>query len=119
MKNGFDFATAMKELEEINRWFQDEDIDLDQGLDKLKRAKELISQCRDRLKNVENEFVKIKDEFAEPDERVTTPSMPAPKIETPKPATESRYIASKPANTPTSGLPDPFADDPDDDDLPF
>lgn len=107
MKNGFDFATAMKELEEINRWFQDEDIDLDQGLEKLKRAKELILQCRDRLKNVENEFVKIKDEFAEPEERVGTP------------VTESRYMASKSVKTPSSGLPDPFANDPDDDDLPF
>ncbi len=124
MKKGFDFATAMKELEEINRWFQDEDIDLDQGLEKLKRAKELILQCRDRLKNVENEFVKIKDEFAEPEERVASPKMEtpifdAPKFEAPKPATESRYMASKSVNTPSSGLPDPFANDPDDDDLPF
>jgi len=107
MKNGFDFATAMKELEEINRWFQDEDIDLDIGLEKLKRAKELILQCRDRLKNVENEFVKIKDEFAEPE------------VEKPKPATESRYVASNTPKTSSRDLPDPFAGEPDDDDLPF
>lgn len=113
MKKSFDFASAMKELEEINRWFQDQEIDLDVGLEKLKRAKELIGQCRDRLKNVENEFVKIKDEFETPEERGSAPVQQEPL----PPATEKRYIASneKPAA-------DPFADDDgldDDDDLPF
>ena len=30
-----DFAKAMAELEEINRWFQNQEIDLDEGLRKL------------------------------------------------------------------------------------
>lgn len=62
MKKQFDFAKAMKELEEINQWFQEEDIDLDAGLEKLKRGKELITACRERLKDVENQFVQIRDE---------------------------------------------------------
>lgn len=107
MKKTFDFATAMKELEEINTWFQEEDIDLDVGLEKLKKAKELIGQCRDRLKNVENEFVKIKDEFT-----------PAEIPQTPPPA--NKYIAKNEPVKQSSVLPDPFADDStDDDDLPF
>lgn len=60
-----DFADAVKKLEEINKWFQSEDIDLDEGLQKLRTGKELIKQCRERLQNVENEFLKIKDEFTE------------------------------------------------------
>ena len=62
MKKQFDFAKAMKELEEINQWFQEEDIDLDAGLEKLKRGKELITACRDRLRDVENQFVQIRDD---------------------------------------------------------
>ncbi|MCX7996582.1 MAG: exodeoxyribonuclease VII small subunit [Patescibacteria group bacterium] len=65
-QKNFDFAAAMRELEEINRWFQEADIDLDQGLEKLKKGKELIAACRDRLKSVENEFIKIREDFAAP-----------------------------------------------------
>jgi exodeoxyribonuclease VII small subunit len=60
-----DFTQSVTKLEEINTWFQNEDIDLDNGLHKLKEGKELIKKCRTRLKEVENEFIKIKKEFAE------------------------------------------------------
>ncbi len=60
-----DFTESVNKLEEINSWFQNEDIDLDEGLYKLKAGKELIKKCRTRLKEVENEFIKIKKEFAE------------------------------------------------------
>ena len=58
-----DFTESVNKLEEINSWFQNEDIDLDEGLYKLKTGKELIKKCRTRLKEVENEFIKIKKEF--------------------------------------------------------
>ena len=61
----FDFTQSVNKLEEINSWFQNEDIDLDEGLYKLKAGKELIKKCRTRLKEVENEFIKIKKEFVE------------------------------------------------------
>ena len=60
-----DFKKSIEELEEINRWFQEEEIDLDEGLKRLKKGKDLIKKCRERLKNVENEFIKIKEEFNE------------------------------------------------------
>jgi exodeoxyribonuclease VII small subunit len=60
-----DFTESVNKLEEINTWFQNEDIDLDEGLYKLKAGNELIKKCRTRLKEVENEFIKIKKEFAE------------------------------------------------------
>ena len=61
----FDFTQAITQIEEINSWFQHEDFSLDEGLLKLKRGKELIKKCRTRLHEVEHEFVKIKQEFAE------------------------------------------------------
>ena len=63
--NKFDFTASIKQLEEINSWFQDEDFNLDEGLQKLKLGKDLIKKCRSRLQQVENEFVKIKQDFAE------------------------------------------------------
>ena len=59
----FDFAKAIEELEEINRWFQNEEIDLDAGLSKFRRGLELIKKSRERLRQVENEFKEIKKEF--------------------------------------------------------
>jgi exodeoxyribonuclease VII small subunit len=61
----FDFTASIKQLEEINHWFQNEDFNLDEGLQKLKLGKDLIKKCRGRLQQVENEFVKIKQEFAD------------------------------------------------------
>jgi exodeoxyribonuclease VII small subunit len=61
----FDFTQSINTLEDINSWFQNEDINLDEGLQKLKEGKELIKKCRTRLREFENEFVQIKKEFAE------------------------------------------------------
>jgi exodeoxyribonuclease VII small subunit len=61
----FDFTASIKTLEEINSWFQNEDFNLDEGLQKLRLGKDLIKKCRGRLQQVENEFVKIKQEFGD------------------------------------------------------
>lgn len=68
-----DFAVSIKKLEEINDWFQREDIDLDEGLAKLKEGQKLIEACRKRLSDVENEFVKIKTDI----EKTDTPAADA------------------------------------------
>jgi exodeoxyribonuclease VII small subunit len=73
----FQVSKAIQELEEMNRWFQEENIDLEEGLERLKKGKELIQQCRQRLQSVENEFLKIKAEFAE--EVSTEPNIPLEK----------------------------------------
>ena len=67
MSEKFDFKKAIEELEEINRWFQEEEIDLDEGLEKLKRGKALIAKCRTRLGEAETEFVDIKKDLEEGD----------------------------------------------------
>lgn len=67
-KSDFQFKKAMEQLEEINQWFQEEDIDLEEGLNKLRQGKDLIVACRQRLAEVENEFISIKKEFEESSE---------------------------------------------------
>ncbi len=62
-KDDFDFKKAVERLEEINRWFQEEDIDLDEGLEKLKEGKKLIGKCQKRLNEAENEFIDVKKEL--------------------------------------------------------
>lgn len=66
-QKSFDISAAMKELETINRWFQEEDVDVEKGIGQLKRAKELTEQVQARLKQVENDFVEIKEGFVASD----------------------------------------------------
>lgn len=72
----FDFSKAIKELEEINHWFQSEDIDLDEGLAKFRRGLALIKQCKMRIKRVENEFTEIKREFESTDDKIVDSEEP-------------------------------------------
>lgn len=61
----FSMNEAMKELEAINTWFQEEDIDLEEGLKKLQRAGELTQDIKARLQTVENQFIELKNTFQE------------------------------------------------------
>jgi len=60
-----DFAKAFKELEEIVEWFEDAEVDLEEGLARFERGLELASRCRTRLKEVENKVTKIKAKFSD------------------------------------------------------
>lgn len=62
-KDKVDFKKAIEELEEINDWFSQEDIDLDEGLKKLKKGKDLIISCQKRLDEAETEFIDVKNEL--------------------------------------------------------
>jgi exonuclease VII small subunit len=54
----------LKRLSEITEWFENqEEIDVEEGLKKVKEAVELIKASRERLKTVENEFKEIKKEI--------------------------------------------------------
>jgi len=59
----FNFTKAYKEIEEINEWFQKEEIDLDEALKKYERGMELIKKCKERLKQAENKFEEIKKKY--------------------------------------------------------
>ena len=54
----------LKKLSIITKWFEDqEDVDIEEGLKKIKDAVALIKTSRERLKVVENEFEEIKKEI--------------------------------------------------------
>jgi len=54
----------LKKLSEIAEWFDNrEDVDVEQGLEKVKEAAILIKASKERLKEIENEFEEIKKEI--------------------------------------------------------
>ena len=55
---------SLKRLAEITGWFDNQkEIDVEEGLKKVKEAAELIKSSRKRLKTIENEFEEIKKEI--------------------------------------------------------
>jgi len=51
----------LKRLSDIAEWFENqEEIDVEEGLDKVKEAAELIKISKERLREIENEFEEIK-----------------------------------------------------------
>jgi exonuclease VII small subunit len=55
--------TNLKKLEEISQWFDNrEEVDVEEGLEKVKEAVVLIKESKERLKQIENEFEEIKKE---------------------------------------------------------
>ena len=54
----------LKRLAEITEWFDNqEEIDIEEGLKKVKEAVGLIKASKERLKTIENEFKEIKKEI--------------------------------------------------------
>jgi len=53
----------LKKLEEISKWFDNsQEIDVEEGLEKVKEAATLIKESKARLLQIENEFEEIKKE---------------------------------------------------------
>ncbi|MCD8507430.1 exodeoxyribonuclease VII small subunit [Candidatus Woesebacteria bacterium] len=78
----FNFSDSMKEIDQINEWFQQDDLDLEEALTKLKRGKELIKLCKTRLKDVENEFKELKEDFfEEPRGDISNPNLDANEVD--------------------------------------
>ena len=56
-------SNNIKQLSKITEWFENqEDIDIEEGLKKVKEAAVLIKASKERLKTIENEFKEIKKE---------------------------------------------------------
>ena len=56
--------SSLKRLTEITEWFDNqEEIDVEEGLDKVKEAAGIIKISKERLKTIENEFKEIKKEI--------------------------------------------------------
>jgi len=59
-----DLSRNLKKLSQIAEWFENqEDVDIEEGLKKVKEASSLIKQSKERLKEIENEFEEVKKEI--------------------------------------------------------
>lgn len=62
----FSLSNSIKKLSEIANWFNNqEEVDVEEGLNKIKEAAVLIKAGKKRLKEIENEFEEIKMEMDE------------------------------------------------------
>ena len=66
MSDNANLKTSLKKLQSIMDWFEEqEDIDVEEGLKKVKEGAELIKKSRKRLQEVENEFEEVKKSLEE------------------------------------------------------
>lgn len=55
---------SLKKLSSIAEWFEkQEEVDVEEGLEKVKEAAEIIKAARKQFKEIENEFEEIKKEM--------------------------------------------------------
>lgn len=66
-KKSLAFAEQFAELEEITRWFERGEVDVDEGLKKYERGLALATLCRNRLKEIENTVVSLKKQYEDRD----------------------------------------------------
>lgn len=61
-----DFGAKLTELEKITEWFESDEVDLNEALQKFERGMELADQLKKELETVENRVEKIKQRFDAP-----------------------------------------------------
>ena len=59
MKEQMKYETAFAELQNIVRKMENDELDIDQIAEQLKRAQELIKLCKDKLTKTDAEIKKI------------------------------------------------------------
>ncbi len=65
-KQGTSLTETMKKLRAIASWFEQQDeIDVEKGLEKVKEGAELIKASRERLRELENEFEEVKKKLGD------------------------------------------------------
>lgn len=76
---------SLQELEGIVEWFDEqEEVDVEQGLTKVKAAAKLIKDSKLRLAAIENEFAEIEKEIGEDNEPTGVPEDEPSVWESPK-----------------------------------
>jgi exonuclease VII small subunit len=66
MADKVNLTKSLKELEEIADWFDNQEaVDVEEGLTKVKQAAKLIKNSKARLKEIENEFQEIEKEISD------------------------------------------------------
>lgn len=65
-KEGEKVKESLDKLESIVAWFdKQEDIDLEEGLEKVKAGVEIVKGLKSKLKGIENKFKEIKGDLDE------------------------------------------------------
>jgi molecular chaperone GrpE (heat shock protein) len=55
---------SLKKLSSIAEWFENqEEVDVEEGLERVKEAAEIIKSAKKQFKEIENEFEEIKKEI--------------------------------------------------------
>lgn len=63
-KQETNLTESLTELNKIVSWFDDqENVDVEQGLDKVRAAAKIIKESKTRLAQIENEFKEIEKEM--------------------------------------------------------
>ena len=62
-KKGLSYKEAINEIEEILQQIENDEPDVDQLSEKVKRLSSLVSWCREKLHNTEEEIEKILKEI--------------------------------------------------------
>jgi len=61
-----DLSKNLKKLEEISFWFENQkELNIEEGLKKVKTALILVKESKKELQNVKNEFEEIEKDFEE------------------------------------------------------
>ena len=61
---------SLAKLEKIAEWFEHErEVDVEEGLKKVKEGALVVKELKERLKEAENEFTEIRKELEEPEAR--------------------------------------------------
>ncbi|MBI2120879.1 MAG: exodeoxyribonuclease VII small subunit [Parcubacteria group bacterium] len=64
--NGVNLNETLKKLEAISQWFDSrKEVDVEEGLKKVKEGAELIRESKKRLAEIENEFEEVKKGMAD------------------------------------------------------
>ncbi len=58
--NKYSYATLKAELDSVLAWFEQDDINLDEAVEKYKKGAELLTQLEAQLKEAENTIKKVK-----------------------------------------------------------
>jgi len=60
----FNLKESLSKLNEIIDWFENqEEVDVEAGLEKVKEGAVLVKDCKARLAEIENEFEKIRKDI--------------------------------------------------------
>ena len=57
------FAERYEELQQLVAWFEHEDFDLEEGIEKYKEGLGLVKELKENLKSLENTIVDIKKDL--------------------------------------------------------